>query len=67
MIRFTLTEKEEEEYKKFMEEHIHKDIYTGAIGGGQSITFQPNAIGRAVICKCGLCGEEKNITDYDAW
>lgn len=29
--------------------------------------FLPNAIGTAVFIKCGFCGEEEDITDYDLW
>ena len=64
---FILAEKEYEEASNFENKHIHKEINKGAIGGGLIISFQPNGLGNVVTIKCDICGEEKNITDYDIW
>ena len=59
----------ENEIKKAEEfENKHKQCYKPTtIGGGIEYKFLPNAIGTAVSIKCGFCGEEENITDYDLW
>jgi hypothetical protein len=64
---FKLTETEANSAKEFEKEHLHKEIYKGAIGGHLMYSFVPTSIGDAVIVKCSICGEEKNITDYDSW
>ena len=63
---FSLSGKEIDAAKQFEEEHKKCHIPT-TIGGGIEYKFFPNAIGTAVSIKCGFCGEEKNITDYDLW
>jgi hypothetical protein len=61
---FKLYEKEIEKAKEF--EEIHKKCYKPTtIGGWIEYKFFPNAIGTGVSIKCGFCGEEENITDYD--
>lgn len=64
---FKLSNKEYENACEFEKDHIHKEVYTGAIGGGLRISFYPNGIRYVVKIKCDICGEEKNITDYDCW
>lgn len=64
---FKLTEKEEKLAKEFRQEHSHKGIYKGAIGGHIDYIFTPNSICRGLVMKCNICREEKNITDYSAW
>ena len=60
-----LSKLEYERYKKFQENHRHKDINKGAIGGHISMTFTFTSIGEAKTCHCGVCGQEANITDYN--
>lgn len=67
MIKFELNDKEEKLYNEFCTKHIHKDVNKGAIGGHISITFTLTSIGDGKSIKCGICGEEQNITDYDVW
>lgn len=63
---FKLYEKEIEKAKEF--EERHKKCYKPTtIGGGIEYKFFPNGIGRGVSIKCGFCGKEENITDYDLW
>lgn len=64
--KFELTENETKKAEEFEEKHrkCHKPT---TIGGGIEYKFFPNAIGAAVSIKCGFCGEEENITDYDCW
>ena len=59
----------ENEIKKDEEfEEKHKKCYRPTtIGVGIEYKFFPNAIGTGVSIKCGFCGEEENITDYDLW
>ena len=67
MIEFKLNEKENELAEKFMQEHRHPEIYKGAIGGHLKYIFTPTSVGDACSIHCSICGEEKNITDYDCW
>lgn len=68
---FEISEKEYETYREWYEEHKKTGChfatgYTGAIGGGISVIFYPTSLGAAVTVRCD-CGEEINITDYEAW
>lgn len=67
MIEFKLSEKENELAEKFLQEHIHPEIYKGAIGGHINFIFTPTSIGDAVSIKCNICDTIKNITDYNNW
>lgn len=62
---FTLNDNEEKLYNEFCEKHIHKDVNVGTIGGNISVRFTVTSIGDIPTVRCGVCGEEKNITDYD--
>ena len=62
---FELNDSEEKLYNEFCEKHKHKDVNKGAIGGNISIKFTVTSIGDMPTVRCGVCGEEKNITDYD--
>ena len=64
---FRLTEKEQKMAEEFEKNHRHKDVYKGAIGGHITYSFTPTSLGDAKMIKCGTCGEEKNITDYNCW
>ena len=48
---FKLTEKEEKLAKEFEQEHSHKGIYKGAIGGHIDYIFTPNSIFRGISIK----------------
>ena len=67
MKKFELTDKEIEAAKQFEEEHCHKGINKGVIGGHIDYIFTPNSIYRGLVMKCNICREEKNITDYNVW
>ena len=67
MIEFKLNELENELAEEFMNNHRHPEINKGAIGGHMEFIFTPTAIGDACSIRCDICGEEKNITDYDTW
>lgn len=58
-----LTPIEYARFKKFQEEHKHKDINT--IEGCIGLKLIFTGIGVAKICHCGICGENCNITDYN--
>jgi len=46
---------EHDRAKKFINEHSHSGVYTGAIGGTTSVTFTDTAIGRICSIECGVC------------
>ena len=60
-----LTPLEYARYKKFVENHIHRDIYTGAIGGSLSLNLTMTSIGVGKSCECSICGKIANITEYN--
>lgn len=60
-----LTPLEYARYKKFGENHIHRDIYTGAIGGSLSLRLTMTSVGVGKSCECSLCGKIANITEYN--
>ena len=62
-----LTPLEYYRYKKFCDKHLHKETNQGAIGGTISLIFSFTSIGIGKVVRCGICGEEENITDYDIW
>lgn len=63
---FKLSENEIKKAEVFEEKH-KKCYRPTTIGGGIEYKFFPNAIGTGVLIKCGFCGEEEDITDYDLW
>lgn len=63
---FKLSENEIKRAEEFEKKH-EKCYVTTTIGGGIEYKFCPNAIGTAVYIKCGFCGDEENITDYNLW
>jgi len=65
--KFELTDKEYTKAKLFEEEHRHKDVNKGAIGGHVEYIFTPNSVFRGVSIKCNVCNKELNITDYSVW
>ena len=67
MIQFSLSEKEETQAREFMDKHRHPDVYKGTIGGHISFLFTPTAVGDSITIRCAICGEELDITDYEAW
>lgn len=60
-----LTPLEYARYKKFVENHTHRDIYTGAIGGSLSLNLTMTSIGVGKSCECSLCKKTANITEYN--
>jgi hypothetical protein len=65
--QFKLTKSETELANEFEKEHAHPEVYKGAIGGHISYKFTPTALANACEISCSICGESKNITDYDNW
>jgi len=67
MVRnFELNDKEFERACEFEKKHMHRDVNTGAIGGHLTVKFTITSIGLFPSIKCGICGEEEVITDYDS-
>ena len=52
-------------YKKFQENHMHRDVNKGAIGGHISINVTMTSIGAGKSCHCSVCGQSANITEYN--
>lgn len=67
MLKFELNDKEEKLYNEFCTKHMHKNVNKGAIGGHISIRFVLTSVGDGKLIKCGICGKEQDITDYDVW
>lgn len=67
MMVFKLNDKEEVAAREFMQQHRHSEVNKGAIGGHMEFIFTPTSIGDACSIRCDICGEEKNITDYNCW
>ena len=67
MTEFKLSEKEAKAAEEFEKQHSHPNTYKGAIGGHMEYIFTHTSIGNACTVKCSICGESKNITDYDIW
>ena len=60
-----LTPLEYARYKKFGENHTHRDIYTGAIGGSLNLNLTMTSVGVGKSCECSICGKIANITEYN--
>jgi hypothetical protein len=67
MIEFKLNETEEAAAKEFEQQHRHPEVNKGAIGGHIHYIFTPTSIATACCIRCAICGEQKNITDYNCW
>ena len=65
-VKFELHGNEPETATKFAESHKNCRSRS-AMSEKFQYTFIPGGIGTVVIIKCLICGEEKNITDYDIW
>lgn len=50
--------------KAHAKKHVMKSV--AAISGRWSYIFTPNSIGTAITVRC-ICGEEKDVTNYDDW
>lgn len=64
--KFELNDNEFKKACEFEKKHMHRDDNTGAIGGHLSVNFAITSIGLFPSIKCGICGEEEVITDYDS-
>lgn len=60
-----LTPLEYARYKKFANNHVHKDKYAGAIGGTLSLNLVMTSIGVGKSCECSFCKKTANITEYN--
>jgi hypothetical protein len=64
---FTLTNKQKEKIKAWMDSIPNPDEYTGAIGGRFSFIFIPTSIGTVVIVTDSISKTELDATDYESW
>ena len=62
-----LTPLEYYRWLQFQQNHRHKDINKGAIGGHLSMDITFTSVGIGVSAICHVCGEEENLTDYKCW
>ena len=62
------SEKEQEAYNQFEQEHIH-DRLTSKYNGGRAPYLIPTHTGVGTLLKvvCPICGESKDITDVETW
>jgi hypothetical protein len=67
MMVFKLNAVEEAAAKDFIQQHRHPEVNKGTIGGHMEFIFTPTAIANVCSIRCTICGEEKNITDYNNW
>lgn len=71
-IKIELDEQETVAYWDFCENHRHiKDRlglnFGGAIGGKHALVLTGTGLGYIKTAKCHVCGETKDITNYDNW
>ena len=64
---YKLSRVEYARFLKFCENHRHEGVNRGAIGGGTVVSFMGTGLGNVVHCKCSICGETADITDFDCW
>ena len=58
----------DEEIRKAVEKAFKDSHYESCKNGGKYLyELTGTGIGTAITIKCPVCGEEKNITDYDCW
>lgn len=63
------TEKERwKKFKGYHYENCYKDIHTGTIGVNicHYIVYE-TSVGKMYKAVCDICGEERDITDFDTW
>jgi len=69
-LRFELNDIEKRNYLAWLREHDGKckerHAYHGAIHINDTFKFTGTSVGTVVAVEC-VCGETKNITDYDCW
>ena len=65
-MNFTLNEKEQEEYNKFVKKHESCE-FPSSIGGKISLTFTGTGLGDIIEVRCNCCGKTKDITDISNW
>ncbi len=68
-IQFEVNEVEQARFEEFSKEHLEKCPHTpqDAMHTRWSFIFTLGGVGTIVEVKCILCGETKNITDFDSW
>jgi len=67
MIKFDLTEKEEQSINIWIEEQKKKKEKVTTIGGRFTYCFSPNSVGMGVTVIDNLLGDKLDATDYDCW
>lgn len=65
---FTMSKNEVYNAMLFLDKHkkCAKENPT-TIGGAYSFIFTPTGIADTIEIRCNVCGDHKNITDYDNW
>ena len=59
----SLDEVEQKSYDEFKSEHYAKHHFQG----GVPATLTPTGLGIHVDVKCPICGEVKDISNYESW
>lgn len=77
-MKFEISEKELETCAKWQTDHVEEKhpprynedglpSYYNNPRWSFSYIFSPTNIGIKKVTKCSLCGEEKDVSDYDMW
>lgn len=62
---FTMSAKEAEAIKEFKAKHF--SCQSDRLSTSYEYVLTGTGIGTAISIRCPVCGEEKNVTDYDMW
>ena len=70
-MEFQIDEKETKKLNDWLKEHNKKCVFKdpanqGAIGGRLTYSFTPTGLGCVIKITCA-CGENVDVTDYNAW
>ena len=63
---FTLNKVESKRLHEFVEKH-YQHGRSGSAGEFVRVFFCPTGLGTIANAQCPVCGEVKDLTDYDAW
>ena len=62
---FTMSDKEAKAIKEFKADH--SSCQSNKLSTSYEYVLTGTGVGTAISIRCPVCGEEKNVTDYDMW